>query len=135
LKATLAASGVAPECLARLKAPAGLDLGAITPEEIAVSIIAEIVAARRGKQLQEAGAIQGVGSSGRAYSCVHGLAGASIRIDDKPSEQGPNAIGMMELLTGACAQMSRPRTRPTSHAAIAHPEPVKKPTQNQTPIW
>ena len=29
--------------LARLKSPAGLDLGAIDPEEIAVSVIAEIV--------------------------------------------------------------------------------------------
>ena len=41
--------GIAPERLAKLKAPAGLDLGAITPDEIAVSIIAEIVAVRRGK--------------------------------------------------------------------------------------
>jgi xanthine dehydrogenase accessory factor len=48
LKARLAGRGVAPERLARLKAPAGLDLGAITPDEIAVSILAEIVAARRG---------------------------------------------------------------------------------------
>ena len=36
-----------------LKAPAGLDLGAITPEEIALSIIAEIVAGRRGRQRRE----------------------------------------------------------------------------------
>jgi xanthine dehydrogenase accessory factor len=35
--------------LAKLKAPAGLDLGAITPEEIAISVLAEIVAVRRGK--------------------------------------------------------------------------------------
>ena len=48
LKARLATRGVAPDRLARLKAPAGLDLGAITPDEIAVSILAEIVAARRG---------------------------------------------------------------------------------------
>jgi len=48
LKKTLAESGVAPDRLARLKAPAGLDLGAITPDEIAVSILAEIVAVRRG---------------------------------------------------------------------------------------
>jgi xanthine dehydrogenase accessory factor len=49
LKATLAQRGVAAERLAKLKAPAGLDLGAITPDEIAISILAEIVAARRGK--------------------------------------------------------------------------------------
>jgi xanthine dehydrogenase accessory factor len=48
LKAALAARGVAPERLDRLKAPAGLDLGAITPDEIAISILAEIVAVRRG---------------------------------------------------------------------------------------
>jgi len=48
LKKTLAESGVAPDRLAKLKAPAGLDLGAITPDEIAVSILAEIVAVRRG---------------------------------------------------------------------------------------
>jgi hypothetical protein len=27
------------------------------------------------------------------------------------------------------------KIRPTSHLAIAQPAPVKKPTQNQTPIW
>jgi xanthine dehydrogenase accessory factor len=47
LKITLAQRGVAAGRLARLKAPAGLDLGAITPDEIAISILAEIVAVRR----------------------------------------------------------------------------------------
>jgi xanthine dehydrogenase accessory factor len=47
LKAALAERGVAAERLAKLKAPAGLDLGAITPDEIAISIVAEIVAVRR----------------------------------------------------------------------------------------
>ena len=47
LKQALAGRGVAAERLARLKAPAGLDLGAITPEEIAISILAEIIRARR----------------------------------------------------------------------------------------
>ncbi len=54
LKAALAERGVAAERLARLKAPAGLDLGAITPDEIAISILAEIVAVRRGKQARDA---------------------------------------------------------------------------------
>jgi xanthine dehydrogenase accessory factor len=47
LKQALAERGVSADQLARLKAPAGLDLGAITPDEIAISIVAEIVAARR----------------------------------------------------------------------------------------
>jgi xanthine dehydrogenase accessory factor len=49
LKAALAKKGVAADRLARLKAPAGLDLGAITPDEIAISIVAEIVAVRRSQ--------------------------------------------------------------------------------------
>ena len=49
LKTALAAQGADPTRLARLKAPAGLDLGAITPEEIALSILAEIVAQRRSR--------------------------------------------------------------------------------------
>lgn len=40
--------GASSEQLERLHTPAGLDLGAITPEEIAVSIIAEIIACHRG---------------------------------------------------------------------------------------
>jgi len=48
LEAKLASRGIASERLARLRAPAGLDFGAIAPDEIAVSILAEIVAARRG---------------------------------------------------------------------------------------
>ena len=47
LKQTLSQRNVPAERLAKLKAPAGLDLGAITPDEIAISILAEIVAVRR----------------------------------------------------------------------------------------
>jgi xanthine dehydrogenase accessory factor len=39
--------GLAAERLARLRAPAGLDLGAVTPQEIAVSILAEVIQTRR----------------------------------------------------------------------------------------
>ncbi|MFF3915813.1 XdhC family protein [Streptomyces sp. NPDC001852] len=44
----LRAEGVSARELARLRSPIGLDLGARTPEETALSIAAEIVAARRG---------------------------------------------------------------------------------------
>lgn len=43
----LRGSGLTEEEIARLKAPAGLDVGAATPEEIAASILAELVQARR----------------------------------------------------------------------------------------
>jgi xanthine dehydrogenase accessory factor len=42
-------TGLAEERLAALRAPAGLDLGAETPEEIALSILAELVQVRRGR--------------------------------------------------------------------------------------
>jgi xanthine dehydrogenase accessory factor len=42
--------GVAPEKFASVHAPVGLDIGALTPEEIAISIAAELIAVRRGAQ-------------------------------------------------------------------------------------
>ena len=42
----LRAEGIGDALLDRLKSPAGLDLGGVDPEEIAVSVIAEIVQAR-----------------------------------------------------------------------------------------
>ena len=47
LRAKLIAEGIDSSALDRIKAPAGLDLGAITPEEIAMSILAEITTLRR----------------------------------------------------------------------------------------
>jgi len=41
-------AGLAPEAIDRIRAPIGLDIGALSPAEIAVSIAAEIVAALRG---------------------------------------------------------------------------------------
>ena len=52
LRGKLLAEGIAAGRLDYVKAPAGLDLGAITPEEIAMSILAEItIERRRGQRL------------------------------------------------------------------------------------
>jgi len=47
-RALLVAEGLGEEELARLRSPIGLDIGASTPEETAVSILAEVLAARAG---------------------------------------------------------------------------------------
>ncbi len=50
LREKLIAEGIDASALDRIKAPAGLDLGAITPEEIAMSILAEMTMERRRGQ-------------------------------------------------------------------------------------
>ncbi|MHC5261667.1 XdhC family protein [Streptomyces sp. UC4497] len=64
--------GVTELELTRLRSPIGLDLGARTPEEVAVSIASQIVADRRGGT--------GVPLTG-AHTPIHREAGAARRID------------------------------------------------------
>jgi xanthine dehydrogenase accessory factor len=58
----LLAAGIEEELLERIAAPIGLDLGAVTPEETALSIMAEVVAVRNGR---EGGRLSGI--SGRIH--------------------------------------------------------------------
>ena len=44
-----AASQTPADLLKRVHAPIGLDIGAVTPQEIAVSILAELIAVKHGK--------------------------------------------------------------------------------------
>lgn len=58
LRDRLMQHGLSAETVGRIRAPVGLDLGAETPEEIALSILAEILAVRRrtsGGSLQDLG--------------------------------------------------------------------------------
>lgn len=54
IREDLKQAGIAPEKLTTLSAPAGLDIGAITPEEIALSIMAEIIQVRRAAARRQA---------------------------------------------------------------------------------
>lgn len=47
----LTAAGIPARTLRRVRVPVGLDIGAVTPEEIAVSVVAELIAWRRGGAL------------------------------------------------------------------------------------
>ncbi len=46
----LVAAGIDEDLLERISAPIGLDLGAVSPEETALSIMAEVVAVRNGRE-------------------------------------------------------------------------------------
>jgi xanthine dehydrogenase accessory factor len=45
----LAQDGVPPDQLERVRVPVGLDIGARSPEEIALSVLAEAIAVCRGR--------------------------------------------------------------------------------------
>ena len=49
LTEALVDAGVSPDWIRQLRAPIGFDIGAVSPEEIAVAILAELIAVRRGK--------------------------------------------------------------------------------------
>ncbi len=55
VRAELARAGLSEQQLARLRSPAGLDLGGSAPEELAVSILAEIIQFRRRSRATEPG--------------------------------------------------------------------------------
>ena len=63
VRAWLRDEGIPEERLAALRAPAGIDLGAETPEEVAISILAELVQVRRGRASFVA--MPGPGDAGR----------------------------------------------------------------------
>ncbi len=51
----LRSKGVSEAFLKRLRAPIGLDIGAISPAELAISILAEVVATKHGRQFPRKG--------------------------------------------------------------------------------
>ncbi len=71
---SLREAGVTEEELARIRAPVGLDLGAVSPEEIGLSIMAEIVALRRGGSGLPLSQIKGVTSAPQPAKDTDGTA-------------------------------------------------------------
>lgn len=47
-------TGISASAFANLKAPMGLEIGAVTPEEIAVSVVAEMIATKRNQDVSKA---------------------------------------------------------------------------------
>jgi xanthine dehydrogenase accessory factor len=81
-------AGLPEERMAKLETPAGLDIGARTPEEIALSILARIVAVRRGEQTLSVRVVAPVQEVVTAIDPVCGMAVAAIEQTPRVEHQG-----------------------------------------------
>ncbi|HMB51781.1 MAG TPA: XdhC family protein [Thermoanaerobaculia bacterium] len=73
MRATLTGRGVDPALLDAVHSPAGLDIGARTPEEIALAVLAQIVQARRAVEAMSAAAAQQETVSATALDPICGM--------------------------------------------------------------
>ena len=90
LRGSLVASGEDPAAVARIVAPAGEFIGAQTPEEIALSVLTSVVAARRGREAQAAAVPETAATSvlaPAASSC-----GGSAKKASAPQAAAPVAL-------------------------------------------
>lgn len=108
--------GIPDDRLAALRAPAGLDMGAETPEEIALSILAEIVTVRRGRAdfvaspgpatlagppREEAGRLgEASGRLGGASGRAGGAAGLEAIAEARPVPTASDEIVLLDPVCG-----------------------------------
>lgn len=57
MERTLASTGISKEVFARVRCPMGVDIGADTPEEIAVSVVADLISLRASRRSSAAKAV------------------------------------------------------------------------------
>jgi len=87
----LLARGISEERLRALHAPVGLDIGAVTPEEIAVSIVAEMIAVRRRARPSKAPSLaetKGIAAESNPSAAMHRV--------DRPRRDSGGASGARE---------------------------------------
>ncbi len=107
----LAAAGMSPEQVARMRAPIGLDIGAATPEEMAISILGEIIALRRGRSggslTHATGRIRGEGDPTDGDR-TRGR-GPDPREQGRRGSRGGAVIAGIVLAAGRSSRLGRPK--------------------------
>ncbi len=113
----LVASGVAADRVARVHAPAGLDIGARTAPEIAVSVFADIVASRPRVSLPDALA------AGAEASEAPGGSGSDAAPASTPSVPSASGVPTLEVVTDPVCGMQvavTPASVSARHAGVSH---------------
>ncbi len=103
----LAGEGIAPERIAAVRAPAGLDLGAVAPTEVALSILAELVQVRRGRAAF-------VAAPGPAT-----LTGDQAIVMAEASSQGEGEIVLLDPVCGMTVEREQAR-HIAEHAGVVY---------------
>ncbi len=95
LRQWLADEGVPAERIAALRAPTGLDIGAETPEEVAISILAELTSVRRGRA---------------PFVAMPGPATlAGVPVEEPAAQAAPDDIVLVDPVCGMTVERDRAR--------------------------
>jgi xanthine dehydrogenase accessory factor len=122
---SLVASGEEPAAVARIVAPAGEFIGAQTPEEIALSVLSSVVAARRGREPQAATPIAATSFASASASVALAQPAASAQaVVSTPQAASTCCGGAKKAATVQAAAHSVSSLAP---AASAEPVPALAP--------
>jgi xanthine dehydrogenase accessory factor len=113
MRELLVGRGVSASALASIASPAGLDIGARTPEEVALSILAEIVQVRRAATERAAAAASVTSAAREARDPICGM----TVIAETASHRAEHAGRTYYFCCGACRE--RFRSDPDRYAAAA----------------